>query len=160
MQVTKHNVVLINYTLKNDSGEVLDTSSGGDPLGYIHGIGNLIPGLENALEGKKKGDQLQVSIAPADAYGQKEAANIKAVPRNQFPDPNSLEVGMQFEADLGEGPRVFTITGLEDGEVMLDGNHPLAGETLHFSVEVLDIRKATAEEISHGHVHGHGGHHH
>lgn len=160
MQVTKHNVVLINYTLKNDTGEVLDTSSGGDPLGYIHGIGNLIPGLENALEGKKKGDKLQVSIAPADAYGQREDSNIKAVPRNQFPDPQNLQVGMQFEADLGHGPRVFTITGLEATEVMLDGNHPLAGETLHFSVEVVDVRKATAEEISHGHVHGHGGHHH
>ena len=160
MQVVKHSVVHIDYTLKNGNGDILDSSNGSDPLAYIHGIGNLIPGLEKALEGKAKGDKLQVSIEPKEAYGMREDHLERKVARKEFPESEALEVGMQFEADLGSGPRVFMIVSLTAEEVTLDGNHPLAGETLHFSVEIKEIRKATAEELSHGHVHGSGGHHH
>lgn len=160
MQAGDNTVVLIHYTLTNDDGETLDTSSGREPLAYLHGGGNIIPGLERALTGKKTGDKLTVTIVPAEAYGLRDDTLIQVVPRSDFGDTQDLEPGMQFQVQTPAGVRVVTITGLESDEVTLDGNHPLAGETLHFAVEVTAVRAASEEELAHGHVHGAGGHHH
>lgn len=160
MQAGENTVVLIHYTLTSDGGETLDSSEGREPLGYLHGFGNIIPGLENALSGKQAGDKLKVTIAPEDAYGVREDALVQVVPRSAFGDAPDLEVGMQFQARTPEGIRVVTIVDVAGDDITLDGNHPLAGETLHFDVEVVEVRAATDEELAHGHVHGEGGHHH
>lgn len=160
MQITENVVALIEYTLTDDSGEVLDSSVGGEPLGYLHGAGNIIPGLENALEGKKVGDTFKVTIAPADAYGEKNEGLLQEVPREMFQGVDEIEVGMQFHAQTDHGMQVITVAKVDANTVTVDGNHPLAGQTLHFDVKVIDVRAATQEELDHGHVHGHGGHHH
>lgn len=160
MQIAKNVVVQIHYTLKNDAGDVLDSSQGTDPLAYLQGHGNLISGLESALEGKQAGDQLNVSIAPKDGYGERDESLIQDVPRSAFQGVDKVEVGMQFHADSNHGPRLVTVTKVSDKTVTVDGNHPLADQTLHFDVQIVEVRAATAEELSHGHVHGPGGHHH
>lgn len=160
MQISKDAVVHIHYTLKNDAGEVLDSSEGAEPLAYMHGNGNLIAGLEKALEGKKSGDSLQVSIPPAEGYGVRDAALIQEVPRSAFGGISKVEVGMQFQAESNYGPRTVTVTQVTGDTVTVDGNHPLADETLHFNVQVVEVRAASEEELEHGHVHGAGGHHH
>jgi FKBP-type peptidyl-prolyl cis-trans isomerase SlyD len=160
MNVTKENVVSINYTLKNDDGQVLDSSADGNPLVYLHGVGQIIPGLEKALEGKTKGEKVNVTIPPEEAYGPRNDQMIQTVPKSEFEDADTIEVGVQFQADTQAGPMIFTVIEVKDNDFVLDGNHPLAGMTLHFDVEVSDVRAATAEEISHGHVHGPGGHDH
>jgi FKBP-type peptidyl-prolyl cis-trans isomerase SlyD len=160
MQVAKNKVVSIDYTLKNDAGEVIDSSEGHEPLLYLHGAQNIVPGLEIALEGKAAGDRIQVSIAPAEAYGERNEALQQAVPREAFQGVEDLEVGMQFRAESDAGQQIVTITAIEGDEVTVDGNHPLAGETLNFDVTVVEVRDASAEELEHGHVHGPGGHHH
>jgi FKBP-type peptidyl-prolyl cis-trans isomerase SlyD len=160
MLIAPEKVVLIHYTLKNDSGETLDSSSGGDPLAYLHGQGNLIPGLEKALEGKQAGDKLSVSVGPGAGYGQRDDKLVQQVPRRQFGGAN-VQPGMQFHAQTSQGQtRVVTVTNIVGDMVTVDGNHPLAGENLHFDVEVTEVRDASAEELEHGHVHGPGGHHH
>jgi len=160
MQISKHKAVAIEYTLTNDAGEVLDSSEGQDPLTYLHGVGNLIPGLEEALEGKTSGAELKVTITPDKAYGERIDQLVQKVPRDRFEDSDSLQIGMHFHASHDQGETMVTITELTDEEVTVDGNHPLAGQTLHFDVKVADVRDATEEEIDHGHVHGPGGHHH
>lgn len=161
MQIAKNSVVNIHYTLKDNAGKVLDSSAGGEPLAYMHGNGNLIPGLEKALEGKRMGDKLSVSIPPAEAYGTRDEDLVQSVPRSAFGNAaGKLAVGMQFHADSNHGPRTVTITSIEGDKVMVDGNHPLADQTLNFDVEIAEVREATAEELEHGHVHGPGGHHH
>lgn len=160
MQIAQDSVVSIHYTLTSDAGEVLDSSSGGEPLAYLQGHGNLIPGLERELQGKQSGDKLKVRIAPADAYGEHDAELIQEVPRTAFQGVTDIQVGMQFQAQSNDGPRTVTITKVADDTVTVDGNHPLAGQHLNFEVEVTDVRSATDEELSHGHVHGPGGHHH
>lgn len=160
MEVSKHKVVTISYTLKNDQGEVLDSSQGGEPLAYIQGIGQIIPGLENALEGKKSGDALNVKIEPTEGYGERNDALIQTVSKDLFQGVDEVKEGMQFHAQTDAGPQVVTVTAVAEGEVTIDANHPLAGENLHFEVEVLDVREASSEELDHGHVHGPDGHHH
>lgn len=160
MQISKDAVVHIHYTLKNDAGEVLDSSEGAEPLAYMHGNGNLIAGLEKALEGKQSGDSLQVSIPPAEGYGVRDASLIQEVPRSAFGGISKVEVGMQFQAESNYGPRTVTVTQVTGDTVTVDGNHPLADETLHFNVQVVEVRAASEEELEHGHVHGAGGHHH
>lgn len=160
MQIKKHTVAAIQYTLKDDSGEVIDSSSGGEPLTYVHGVGGLIPGLEAELEGKRAGDALKVRIAPAQGYGERDENLVARVPRSQMPSGAPLEVGMQFQARGPEGAQVVTLVRLEDDAVWLDANHPLAGMHLNFEVSVVSVRAAAPEEIEHGHVHGEGGHHH
>jgi FKBP-type peptidyl-prolyl cis-trans isomerase SlyD len=160
MQVAKNKVVSIDYTLKNDEGEVIDSSEGQEPLFYLHGNQNIVPGLEKALEGKMSGDQVQVSLAPSEAYGERNDALQQVVPREAFQGIDALEVGMQFRAESNAGQQIVTITAIDGDEVTVDGNHPLAGETLNFDVTVVDVRDATEEELEHGHVHGPGGHHH
>lgn len=161
MTVAPDSVVLIHYTLKNDAGEVLDASERGEPLAYLHGRGNLIAGLERELEGKKAGDHLQVTVAPADGYGEHDASLIQQVPLSTVRGVPDLQPGMQLQA-RGEGGHVqtVTVTKVDKESVTLDGNHPLAGQRLHFDVEITEVRKATSEELAHGHVHGAGGHHH
>jgi len=160
MNITKNNVISINYTLKDDAGEILDTSEGKDPLVYIHGLGHIIVGLEEALEGKTKGEKVQASIPPDKAYGPRNDKMQQTLPRSEFKDVPDLATGMQFQVDTGKGAMILTVMEIKDKEVIVDGNHPLAGLTLHFDVEILEIREATEEELSHGHVHGEGGHHH
>jgi len=160
VQIAKDVVALIEYTLKDDSGQTLDTSVGRGPLGYVHGHGNLIPGLEAQLEGKSVGDTFKVSIPPAQAYGERSEEAIHKVWRRQLPPDAEIKVGMQFQAQSEHGTQVVTVIGVDGDRVMLDGNHPLAGMTLHFDVKIVETRAATAEELQHGHVHGAGGHHH
>lgn len=161
MQIAENKVVYIHYTLTNQTGEVLDSSvERGEPLGYLHGHGNIIPGLENALTGKTSGEKLDVTVEPAEGYGDRHDQLVQQVPREAFEGVDELQPGMQFQADTGMGPRLFTITKVEDEQITVDGNHPLAGETLSFSVEITDVRDASEEELEHGHVHGPGGHEH
>jgi FKBP-type peptidyl-prolyl cis-trans isomerase SlyD len=160
MTIAKNKVVAIEYTLTDRDGNLIDTSKGQGPLLYIHGIGNLIPGLEAKLEGKTTGDNLKVVIAPKDAYGEKEDTLCQTVPRAQFENAAEIEEGMQFEVDTEQGELVVTVTKVDDETVTVDGNHPLAGVELHFDVTVKEIREASADELAHGHVHGAGGHHH
>ncbi len=160
MQITKNAVAAIEYELTDDAGEVIDSSKGSAPLSYLHGTGNLIPGLEAELEGKASGDAFKVRIAPEDAYGERHDEMIQDVPRTQFPDGAPLEPGMQFQAEGPGGAHIVTVVGVEGDNVKLDGNHPLAGVPLNFDVKVVEVREATSEELEHGHVHGAGGHEH
>lgn len=160
MSIQQDQVVSIHYTLKNDAGEVLDSSAEGEPLTYLHGHGNLIAGLERELTGKKAGDKLQVKIPPADGYGEYDKGLIQKVPRRALKGIPKITVGMRLQAQTGEGVRAVTVSHVAGDMVTLDGNHPLAGQNLNFEVEVADVRPASAEELSHGHVHGPGGHHH
>ena len=160
MQIAADAVVLIHYTLKDDDGKVLDSSDGGEPLAYIQGHGNLVPGLEKALEGKKDGDALAVTLSPDEGYGTRNETLVQRVPKRSLQGSGEIRKGMQFRAQTEEGLRVFTVTAVVGDMVSLDGNHPLADQTLHFDVEVVSVRAATAEELEHGHVHGAGGHHH
>ena len=156
MQITHHKVASIHYTLTDNAGNVLDSSDGREPLNYLHGAGNLIPGMEEGLEGKSKGAKFNIKVSPEKGYGEKDPKLTQQVPRSAFGD-QKVEVGTQFQTDRGQ---VVTVTKVGLDGVTVDGNHPLAGVELNFAVEVMDVRDASAEEISHGHVHGPGGHHH
>jgi FKBP-type peptidyl-prolyl cis-trans isomerase SlyD len=158
MQITDNTAVSFHYTLTNNSGEQLDSSIGSEPLLYLHGAGNIIPGLEAALLGKKAGDKLNVSIEPEHAYGLLDENMVQVVSKKMF-EGMDVEIGMQFHADVSYGSGVITITAIDGDDVTIDGNHPLAGEHLNFDVEVVDVRPATADEIEHGHIHGTGCHH-
>jgi FKBP-type peptidyl-prolyl cis-trans isomerase SlyD len=156
MQIAKHKVASIHYTLTDNDGKILDTSAGREPLHYIQGIGNLIPGMEEGLEGKRQGDKVNLKVSPEKGYGAKSEEFVQRIPRSAFGD-QKIEKGMQFQTDNGN---VVTVTNVGLSEITVDGNHPLAGVELNFAVEVLSIREATKEELEHGHVHGPGGHHH
>lgn len=160
MKISQNKVASIEYTLTDDSGDVLDTSEGGEPLAYIHGMGNIIPGLEAALEGKEVGDSLKVTVAPEDGYGEQNDALVQQVPREMFQGVDEIEIGMQFHAQTAQGLTVITVTEVIEDLITVDGNHPLAGKTLNFDVKVVEVRDATEEELEHGHAHGAGGHHH
>jgi len=149
----KH-VVSFHYTLTNSDGETLDSSQGRDPLSYLHGAQNIVPGLERELDGKTVGDALQVVVQPAEGYGEFNPALVQQVPMNAFDGVGQVEVGMQFQAQGPEGQTtMITVREVGEEEVTIDANHPLAGQTLHFDVTIEDIRPATGEEIEHGHVH-------
>ena len=160
MRVAKNKVVSIDYTLTADDGTVLDSSEGSEPLAYLHGVGGLIPGLENALEGKGVGDTFKVTVPPKDGYGELDAGLIQKVARKQFAGIDDLEVGMEFTVSGKGGPRMVRIVEIEGKDITIDGNHEMAGMTLHFDVAIRDIREATKEEKEHGHAHSPGGHHH
>ena len=160
MQIADNMAVSIHYTLTNDAGEVLDSSrDDNEALVYLHGEGNIISGLEKALHGKATGDKFNVRIAAEDAYGEFMEDRIQVISRAMFEGVEQLELGMQFQADVSDGPGVVTITHIEGDDVTIDGNHPLAGQSLTFDVEVIEVRDATAEELEHGHIHGAGCHH-
>lgn len=161
MLIANQHVVAIDYTLSNDAGEVIDSSAGAEPLVYLHGAGNIIAGLENALAGKVVGDELEVSIEPEDAYGEYSAELITNLGREMFEGVEELEVGMQFHASAPDGGmQIVTIRDIDGDQVTIDANHPLAGQQLNFKVKVMSVRAASEEEIAHGHVHGEGGHQH
>lgn len=160
MQIAKDKVVSIDYTLTDDEGTVLDSSQGREPLAYLHGAGNIIPGLESGLEGRSAGEQLQVKVAPADGYGERSDEAVQRVPRQLFEGVDEIQPGMQFHAESASGVQVVTVKAVEDDAVVIDVNHPLAGVTLNFDVKIVEVRDASAEELEHGHVHGAGGHHH
>ncbi len=160
MQIAERTVASFHYTLTDDAGTVLDSSAGHDPLTYLHGVGNIVPGLEKAMEGRVAGDKFDVVVSPEEGYGVPNDLLIQVVPREAFQGVDSVEVGMQFQAHTPQGPISVVIAKVEDGMVTVDGNHPLAGKALHFAIEVVDVREASLEEVMHGHVHGPGGHHH
>ena len=160
MEIAADRVVLIHYTLKNDAGNVIDSSAGGEPLAYIQGHGNLVAGLEKALDGKQDGSNVAVSVTPEEGYGKHDPNLIQRVPKRTLQGSGDVKKGMQFQARTDDGMRLFTVTAVIGDMVTLDGNHPLSDKTLHFDVQVVGVREATAEELEHGHVHGAGGHHH
>ena len=156
MQISDNKVASIHYTLKNDKDETLDSSAGAEPLVYLQGFGNVVPGLENALIGKKAGDAFEVTIAPEDAYGPVQPELVQEVPKDAFDGVEDISVGMRFEAQTASGPISVEVIAVEEDQVTVDGNHPLAGETLYFDIDVVEVRDATEEELEHGHVHGPG----
>lgn len=160
MKAAQGTVVSMHYTLTDDSGEVLDSSRGGNPFNYLHGHSNIVPGLEKALEGAGAGFKSKVTVAPTEGYGEKNPEAIFEAPREHFPPDMKLEAGARVSADGPNGPVTFVIVNLTEAGAVLDANHPLAGKTLYFDVEIIEVRTATQEEIEHGHVHGAGGHHH
>jgi len=160
MPIAHNDVVSIHYTLKDDADKVLDSSAGGEPLAYLHGHGNLIPGLESALTGHEVGERLKVTVPAADGYGEYDRALVQRVPRRALKGIADLRVGMRLQAGTEQGPRAVTVTHIAGDMVTLDGNHPLAGQNLNFEVEITAVRAASEEELAHGHVHGAGGHHH
>ncbi len=161
MLIAAQKVVTIDYTLTDDQGNVIDSSKGGEPLAYIHGLGNIIPGLENALEGKKAGDAMNVSVAPTEGYGERDDSLMQAVPREMFETPDEIQAGMQFHTMTEDGNTVVvTVVEVSPETITVDANHPLAGQQLNFDVTIVEVRDATADELEHGHVHGEGGHQH
>ena len=160
MSITHDQVVSIHYTLRDEAGEIIDSSPAGEPLAYLHGHGNLVPGLERELAGKGVGDKLQVTLSPADGYGEHDPKLVQQVPRRALKGIANLRVGMRLQAQSDGGGHAVTVSRIAGDLVTLDGNHPLAGKKLHFEVEVAEVRAATGTELSHGHVHGPGGHHH
>ncbi len=159
MPIARDKVVSLDYKLTGDQGQVLDSSEGRQPLAYIHGAGHLIPGLEQALEGKDSGDKVNVSVPPEKGYGNRDEKLVQAVPRSAFQGAPELKPGMQFQANTNLGPRLLTIVDIAPEQITIDANHPLAGKTLNFDVQVVDVRDATPDELLHGHVHTAGADH-
>ncbi|WP_413112807.1 peptidylprolyl isomerase [Thaumasiovibrio sp. DFM-14] len=157
MKVVKDTVVSLAYTVKTEEGVVVDQSSKEAPLDYLHGHNNLIVGLENALEGCAAGDSFSVTVAPEEAYGEHHDALVQRVPAEVFQGVDEITVGMRFLADTDQGPIPVEVTEVDGDEVVVDGNHMLAGQTLSFDVEVIALREATEEEVAHGHLHQEGG---
>lgn len=153
-------VVAMDYTLTDDAGEVLDSSEGRGPLHYLHGHGNIIPGLESELVGLTAGAEKQVTVEAADGYGERHEGMIQEVPKDMLGGIPDLQVGMQLAAQTDQGQTSVTITAIAEETVTVDGNHPLAGQRLHFAVTIVELRDATPVELEHGHVHGPGGHEH
>ena len=160
MKIEDNKVVQMHYHLKDEKGTVLDSSQGKEPLSYIHGAGNIIIGLEKQLSGKAAGDKLNAVVAPAEGYGERDDSLVQVVPKSGFQGDEELQVGMQVQVGTQEGNAIATVAKIEGEDVTLDVNHPLAGVTLTFDVEVVEVRVATQEELDHGHVHGPGGHEH
>lgn len=155
--IAKDSAAFFSYTLKDDEGNIIDQSPEGQPLAYLHGHGNIIPGLEKQLEGKSAGETLVATVTPEEAYGEYQEQAVQQVPRENFQGVDSIEVGMQFQSEAGGQTMLVTVTEVTDEMVTVDANHPLAGKTLHFDVEITEVRTATEDEISHGHIHGVGG---
>ena len=164
MKIAKNKVALIDYILTDNEGETIDSSEGAGPLAYLHGAGNIVEGLEEALIGKEAGDKVKASIEPAKAYGERHEDMKQDVPKDLFGGVENIEVGMQFQSETDEGPVLVTVMAISEEMVTVDGNHPLAGVHLNFDVTVREVREPTAEELEHGHVHGEdegeGGHQH
>lgn len=160
MKIAQDLVVTIHYTLTNNSGDLLDSSEGHDPLAYIHGHGNIISGLEDALTGREVGHKFDVKIPPKDGYGTRDNTLVREVSPDVFKNMDKPEEGMQFRANTENGMKVFTVTKIVGDKITIDGNHPLADVELNFNVEIVGIRKAGEEELAHGHVHGPEGHAH
>jgi FKBP-type peptidyl-prolyl cis-trans isomerase SlyD len=161
MTIAENKVVTLEFTVKNaETGEVIETSVDSEPLVYLHGFNNLVPGLENELSGKVVGDSYDVTVSPEEGYGVRDESLVQEVPMEAFQGIENVAVGMAFTADGAEGPVVVEVTAVEGDVVTVDANHPLADIKLAFSGEVKEIRDASKEELEHGHVHGPGGHQH
>ena len=160
MQIGDQKVVTLHYTLTDNEGRLIDKSDDGS-FAYLHGASNIIPGLENALTGKSTGEEFSVSISPEEGYGARDETMMQQVPRSMFEENSQIAVGSQFHAQGPNGEMlIVTVMEVHDEHVVVDGNHPLAGVDLNFTVTIVDVRDASDEEIEHGHVHGPGGHHH
>lgn len=157
--IAPQKIVSIEYTLTSDSGEVIDSSVGRDPLAYLHGANNIVPGLEKALEGKSEGEVVEVKVSPDEGYGTRDDRLVQNVPLRKLPN-GKAEVGMRLRAETDHGPRILTVTDVKGDYATIDANHPLAGHTLNFKVKVVEVRDASEEELAHGHVHGPNGHEH
>jgi FKBP-type peptidyl-prolyl cis-trans isomerase SlyD len=156
MQIAKNTAVRIDYVLKSDEGKIIDKSSDGQ-FNFLSGAKNIIPGLESALQGKTEGDELEMTIVPIEAYGEVDSARVQTVKREMFPEGVDIQVGAQFHGASPSGePLVVTVASIDGDDIVIDGNHALAGQTLHFAVTVVEVRKASEEERSHGHIHGPG----
>jgi len=160
MQIAERTVASFHYTLTSPEGQVIDSSRGREPLPYLHGAGQIVPGLEKAMLGRLAGDRFQVLVAAAEGYGESHPEMLQSVPRAAFPADAEIEAGMQFEAQGPMGPVTVVVKAVDADTVTIDANHPLAGMPLHFEIEVVEVREASVEEVLHGHVHGPGGHHH
>lgn len=158
MKITKDCIVTLSFRATDTQGKVLE--DGKEPRAYLHGgYGNTLVGIENALEGQEKGFETTLTLAPADAFGEHDESLITSIPKSEFPP--GVKVGGQLQGQDEQGnQQVFTVTKIKGPNVLLDGNHPLAGQTLKFTLKVIDVHAATAEEIAHGHAHGAHGHHH
>ncbi|MEJ8568140.1 FKBP-type peptidyl-prolyl cis-trans isomerase [Elongatibacter sediminis] len=157
MNITENSVVRFHYTLTDAAGSELESSREGEPMSYLHGAGNIIPGLEKALEGRGAGDTFQVTIEPAEAYGEKAEPNIQRVSAKHFRDPRKLKPGQVIGLQTREGPVQVTVVKVGRFNVDVDASHPLAGQTLTFDIEIVEVRESSTEEQAHGHVHGPGG---
>lgn len=161
MPIAQNKIVTFNYTLKDDTGNVLDSTDGSTPFSFLSGNGQILPKLENAMDGMLVGSKKNVKISAPDAYGTYNENAVQQVDRTNFPENADLQPGMQFVANSPEGNQMpFIISEVQENNIKIDFNHPLAGKNLEFDVELIDIRDATAEEIAHGHAHGAGGHNH
>ncbi len=162
MNIEDNKVVSFHYTLTNEDGETLDTSrERGEPMLYLHGAGNIIPGLEKAMAGKKAGDSFEVAVPPGEAYGERRDANVQRLPLKKLGvKANQLKPGMILNLQTNQGPAQVTVLKVGRFNVDVDANHPLSGHTLNFDVEIVEVRDATEEEQQHGHAHGPGGHDH
>jgi FKBP-type peptidyl-prolyl cis-trans isomerase SlyD len=160
MKIERGRVVTMHYTLRDESGATIESSRGRQPLAYLHGYGQLIPGLEKFLDGTEAGLKTTVTVPPKEAYGERDPNAVIRAEKDSFPDGMEIAAGVEVQADTPDGPLSFVIVGIDGEQVVLDANHPMAGKTLTFDVEVLDVRAATPAEISHGHVHGADGHDH
>jgi len=158
MNIEIKKAVTLAYTLTDKDGDVLDKADTKEPFIYLHGTGGIIPGLEKALDGKAKDDQFEVSLEPSEAYGDHSDQLVQEVPKDMFGEMSDEDmfVGAQFHAETNQGMQVVTVNAINDDTITIDGNHPMAGKALNFDVTVLDVRDATDEELSHGHIHAHG----
>jgi len=160
MKVQNNKVVTINYVLKNNKGQTIDSTEGQGPLSFIQGTGGMIEGLEKRLDNKKAGEKFSAEIPPEEAYGLRDESKVQSIPLTSFKDPENLEPGIHINLETEQGPQMATVIKLDDSNATIDLNHPLANETLFFDVDVKEVRNPTEEELSHGHVHGPEGHHH
>ncbi len=155
MTIADKKVVTLEFTVKNaDTNEVIESSVGGEPLIYLHGFNNLVPGLETALTGKKVGDKYDVNVSAEEGYGVRDDSLVQEVPKAAFEGVEDVQVGMEFTADGPNGPVVVEVTKIENDMVTIDSNHPLASIPLAFSGEIKEIREASSDELEHGHIHG------
>jgi FKBP-type peptidyl-prolyl cis-trans isomerase SlyD len=157
MQIAEGMIASFHYTLTNDAGEVIDSSAGRGPLTYLQGAGNIVPGLEDEMLGRRAGEAFDVVVAPKAGYGETNPMLVQVVPKSALQGVETLEIGMEFQAHSPQGPMSVAITRIDGDEVTVDGNHPLAGQTLHFAIEITEVRPASSEERAHGHGHGEGG---
>jgi len=152
MQIEPQKVASFHYTLTTDGGEVVDSSRERDPLSYLHGAGNIVPGLEKALAGRNEGDQFKVDVAPEEGYGPRHPQLVQQVPKSAFQNAAEPQPGMRFQTNGPKGPMLVTVTEIDGDKVTIDGNHPLAGQTLHFDIEVTNVRDASQDELNNGQV--------
>ena len=153
MKIAKDSAVSIDYVLKDDNGNIVDSSKETSPLEFLCGYDNIIPGLEKVLIGKSAGESFSVSINPEEGYGDYDSTLIQTVKRKQIESDDSIEIGVHFQVDTPEGPMIYTVIKIEGDDITLDGNHPLAGQNLHFEIEIKNVRESTEEERQYGHIH-------